>query len=598
MTELPEDRLGRLFAGIYGQPRAGQRLLSDDQLGAALATVNPLKDDPVIAVQQQFPGISLSVRQLGVVRLARELLSNYFAQPLFHPQLAEQLLAASGALLAAALPQDGWLLRRSHPLHSVLAQIEIMAAGWYPELPRAADTATLLAGWLRRTEPDMTEIERWMAEFSTRQQKVASRVAEGESGALRLDYARQTAARLLNRQLAGRALPDFIGASVSEHWSAAFQWTLLHHGERSPLWQKLVRGFGLLVWSLQPEAAEEEQRNKLTRVVSQVRTELLPLLDDVIADEQVRERLSEQLEVAFLCQLHNRQMDYQTVPPVPGGNLLDDAGVGVSQDFLAEVTAVKSGDWFVETGSGRRLQLLVKLDEYQQVLFGNQLGMKLITASFEEFAWQFSSAHISSVVKAVPLLEWSAERLNALAEQYRNKQRVREAESQVRFELEQKEAEERQRARQKAVKEARLLTATKQQHEAEQAALEATLEQVEQELEQVRRDSIAAEHGASEAQRRQRARLLVSGLTMGAWLSFHDDNGQQSRRKLAVILPSSGKYIFVDRIGTEKFEISREALIEGIAAGAIEVVRKDTRFDDALTRVVDGIRQDRGWGNG
>jgi len=598
VTESSEDRLGRLFAGIYGQPRAGQRLLSDDQLGAALITANPLKDDPVIAVQQQFAGISLSVRQLGVVRLARELLTNYFAQPLFHPQLAEQLLAASGALLAAALPQDGWLLRRSHPLHSVLVHVESMAAGWYPELPRAADTATLLASWLSRAELDVAEVERWVVDFSARQKKVASRVAEGESGTLRLDYARQTAARLLNRQLAGRSLPDFIVASVGEHWSAAFQWTLLHHGERSPLWQKLVRGFGLLVWSLQPEALAEDQRNNLVRVISQIRAELLPLLDDVIADEQVRERLSEQLEVAFLCQLHKRPMSYQVVPTVPGGNLLDDAGAGVSQDLLAEVAAVHSGDWFVETDSGRRLQLLVKLDEYQQLLFVNQLGMKLVSASFEEFAWQFSSAHISSVVLPVPLLEWSAERLNTLAQEYRTKQRAREAEYQTNLEQEQQELEERQKARQKAVREARQLAAAKQQQEAEREKLEKNLRQAEQELERERRDSIAAEHGASEAQRRQRARLLVSGLTMGSWLSFHDDKGEQSRRKLAVILPSSGKYIFVDRVGTEKFEVTRDDLIDGIATGAIEVVRKDTRFDDALTRVVDGIQQERGWRNG
>ncbi|MEE4252140.1 MAG: DUF1631 family protein, partial [Alcanivoracaceae bacterium] len=265
-----------------------------------------------------------------------------------------------------------------------------------------------------------------------------------------------------------------------------------------------------------------------------------------------------------------------------------------SQDLLAEVAAVAVGEWFVEPASGRRLQLLLKLDDYQQLLFVNQLGMKQVSASFEEFAWQFSSAQISSVVAAVPLIEWSAERLGALAEQYRERQQVREAEHQARIEEQMRIAEERDQARRKALKEARQLAAAQQRREAEEAALR----QSEAAVEQARRDSAAAEHGASEAQRRQRARLLVSGLTMGAWLLFHDDDGQQTRRKLAVVLPSSGKYIFVDRLGTDKYEITREALIGGVAAGAIEVVSKDSRFDDALNRVVDGIRQDRGWGNG
>lgn len=594
MTGSSEDRLGRLFSGLYGLPREGQTLLSDDQLRAALGAVDPHADDPVIAVQQRAPGVSLSVRQLGVVRLARQVLTDYFAQPLFHPDLGQQLLAASGALIAEAVPLDSWLLRRSHPLHGLVGLTEKVAAGWHPGLPQAADTAAVLAGWLHQPGLDLAEPSRWVEDMVQRQQRVAARVAESEAGALRLAYARQTAARLLNRQLAGRSLPDFIAEGVAGHWSDAFQWTLLHHGERSPLWQKLVRSFGLLVWSLQPEAAEEAQRSKLTRVISQVREELIPLLTQIIADEQVREQLVEQLEVAFLCQLHNRPMEYQPVAAVSGGNVLDDAGAAVSQDLLAEVAAVNTGDWFVEPASGRRLQLLLKLDDYQQLLFVNQLGMKQVGASFEEFAWQFSSAQISAVVAAVPLIEWSAERLNGLAEQYRERQQAREAEHQARLAEQLRITEERDQAKRKALKEARLLAAAQQQREAEQVALR----QTEADLEQARRDAVAAEHGASEEQRRQRARLLVSGLTMGVWLSFHDDNGQQTRRKLAVVLPSSGKYIFVDRIGTEKYEMTRDVLISEIAAGAIEVVRKDSRFDDALNRVVDGIRQDRGWGNG
>lgn len=594
MTGSTEDRLGKLFTGLYGLPREGQKLLSDDQLQAALISVDPHGEDPVIAVQQRLPGLSVSIRQLGVVRLARQVLSDYFAQPLFHPDLARQLLTASGAVIAAAIPHDSWLLRRTHPVHVLLRQVEQVAAGWYPDLPQAADTAAVLAGWLSQPELAVTESSRWLDDMTSRQQRIANRVAESEAGALRFAYARQTSARLLNRQLAGRALPDFIAQDVVQHWAGAFQWTLLHHGERSPLWQKLVRSFSLLVWSLQPEAAEPAQRDKLIRVVGQVREELLPLLDQIIADEQVREQLGERLEVAFLCQLHNRPMDYQPVAAVPGGNLLDDAGAAVSQDLLAEVAAVTIGEWFVEPTSGRRLQLLLKLDDYQQLLFVNQLGMKQVSASFEEFAWQFSSAHISAVVAAIPLIEWSAERLNALAEQYRERQQARETEHQARIEEQMRIAEERDQARRKALKEARQLAAAQQRREAEEAALQ----QSEAALEQVRRDAAAAEHGASEAQRRQRARLLVSGLPMGAWLLFHDDDGQPTRRKLAVVLPSSGKYIFVDRIGTEKYEITRDALIGGIAGGAIEVVSKDSRFDDALNRVVDGIRQDRGWGNG
>jgi hypothetical protein len=594
-----DDRLARLFAGLYGSQPASTVLIADAQVASALLAADPLAEDPVVAVQRAFPGQSLSVRQLGVIRLARELLRDYFAQPVYHPDLGQALMRASGSLIAEALPVNGWLLRPQHPVHALLALIERMATGWHPGLPQASETVSLLSGWLNQPAPAderLVSAEQGLQEHQQRQERITARVAESEFGVLRLNYIRQTSARSLNRLLAGRSVPDFMAESIARHWAGAFQWTLLHQGEQSPLWQKLVRGFGLLVWSVQPEAADASQRSKLTRVIDQIKSELMPLLDEVIADEGLRQQLREQVDIAHLSQLHARPMEHQPVPAITGGNALDDAGAGVSQDLLSEVAAIHVGDWFSEPATGRRLRLLLKLDQYQQLLFVNQLGMKQVSASFEAFAWQFSSAQISALVAPVPLREWSAERLATLADQYRQRQRSREQEHRARQEAVMEEAAAREKARNKALAEARQLTATRQQQVTEGEVLKQV--EVEVELELARRESIAAGHGASEAQRRQRARLLVSGLSMGMWLTFHDDKGEQTRRKLAVVLPSSGKYIFVDRLGTDKYEVLRDDLIAGIAAGAVDVVRKDSRFDDALTRVVDGIRQDRGWGDG
>ncbi|MFN3714505.1 MAG: DUF1631 family protein [Alcanivoracaceae bacterium] len=594
MTRPADDRLARLFAGLYGEVRQDRPAATDEQLRAWLASVDPATRDPLDEIQSREAGYSLSARQIGVIRLGHELLRAYFSQPVFHPELGHGLLSASGRLLAEALPVDGWLLRPQHPVHGLMALIETVACGWDPSLPQAMDICNTVSDWLRRSEPvadTLATAQLWWAEAQSRQERIAARVAESEAGALRLRYVRQVAARMLNRQLAGRPLPDFVVQDVVEQWSAAFQWALLNGGERSPLWQKLVRGFGLLVWALQPEAADTAQRGKLTRVVEQLRAELLPLLDDLVADELVRQRLNEQIEVAMLCQLNSRPMDYASVPPVAGGSLLDDAGAGVSQDLLSEVAAIHVGDWFMVPESGRRMRLQLKLDEYQQLLFVNQAGVRLVSASFEEFAWQFSSAAISAVVAPVPLIDWSSERLNALAEQYRVRQEARQTEHKALIEAQAREAEAREHARRKALDEARRLSDARQQQEQEQVALKAA----EEDLELTRRAAVAADHGVTEAQRRQRARLLVSGLTMGAWLIFHGETGVAIRRKLAVVLPSSGKYIFVDRVGTDKYDIGRDALIEAIASGAVEVASKDTRFDDALTRVVDGIRLERGF---
>jgi hypothetical protein len=594
VTRPADDRLTRLFAELYGDIRQDRPAATDSQLADWLAGVDPATRDPLAEIQRRQSGYSLSSRQIGVVRLGQELLRGYFAQPVFHTELGHRLLSASGGLMAAALPSEGWLLRPGHPVHELMVLIESVARGWDPSLPQASETSEVLCAWLQRSataDQTLAEARQWWADVQSRQQRIAVRVAESESGALRLRYVRQVAARMLNRQLAGRPLPDFMVQDVVDQWSGVFQWALLNGGERSLRWQKLVRGFGLLVWALQPEVADPEHRSKLTRVVEQVRAELLPLLDELVADEQVRQRLAEQIEVALLCQFNVRPMDYLPVPPIPGGSLLDDAGAGVSQDLLAEVEAIRVGDWFVVPESGQRIRLQLKLDEYQQLLFVNQAGVRVISASFEEFAWQFSSAAISAVVDPVPLIDWSSERLTALAEQYRQRQQARQAEHQARAQEEAQQTEARERARRKALEEARRLSDARQQQVREQQDLQAA----EAEVELARRAAVAANHGATDAQRRQRARLLVSGLTMGAWLVFHGETGVAIRRKLAVVLPSSAKYIFVDRGGTDKYEITRDALIDAIASGTVEVASKDTRFDDALNRVVDGIRLERGF---
>jgi len=595
----PVDTLGQLFAGLYGKTGSSLPEVVDADLVDMLALCDPLVGDIVAQLMARLEGKrALSVRQTGIVRVSANLLSDYFAQPVFHPSLAQQLLASSSRLIAEALAVNGWLMSKQHPVHELLLMIAEVAAGWYPEMPQSADIQQQLCSWLEGHDKDEMPEQRlgraktWLADFNVRQVKISERVALSEAGGLRQRYALQVVARTMNRQLAGRQLPDFMIEDVSLHWSAAFQWVLLQHGESSPEWQKLVRGFGMLVWSLQPEAGAEAERSKLTRIIDQIRQDLGPLLDQVIADESVRARLRDNLEIAHVCQLHNRPLSYDSVPSVAGGSALDSAGASISKDLLEEVAAVRIGDWFVEAESGRRLRLLLKLDEYQQLLFVNQLGMKLVSSSFEEFAWQFSSARISTVVAPVVMLDWVTERLNGLAEQYRARKKAHDAEQKEQQEAQQRIAAQREQARQKALLEARQLAEEKERHVAEQLALA----EAEKELERARREAAAVDHGISEAQRKQRARLLVSGLTMGAWLTFHDDEGVETRRKLAVVLPSSGKYIFVDRIGTEKTEMTREALIAGIADGAIDVVRKDSRFDDALNRVVDGIRQDRGWG--
>lgn len=585
------DKLGTLFAGLY--PAAAESAAADPgRLEKVLTGIDPATQDAcqVAAKRLEQP---LDARQTGVLRLAQAVLAEFFAQPVFHPELGRALLSSCGPLLAGALSSDGWLLRREHAAGRLLLTLADFARGWSPALPEADEQCRVMQGWLQQVgeqgvDEAAGQAQTWYQDWLSRRDKITARVCQSESGAMRLRHARQLVARTLNNQLRDRELPDFMVASM-DTWVSVFQWVLLNQGEQSPVWLRLTRSFALLVWSLQPAAAEEKARDKLNRVAAELKDALREVLGMAIANEAEREQLLEDIQVAHFCQQQGRALDWQEAPLVDGGSALDNAGASISRDLLAEVSAVNEGDWFVVMESGQRLQLLLKQDEHQQLLFVSQRGTREQTLSFEEFAWQFSTAAMSTLVQPTPMHDWVASRLEALAEKYRQAQRSRAQRAREEQAREARLREEREASWRKARAEAEQLEASQglvaEQPEDSESTSADTLS-----VGQQRREDAAAKHGATPEHRRKRARLLVSSLTMGAWLDFHDaeqDDAPAMRRKLAVVLPSSGKYIFVDDFGGEKYQLARQELIAGIAEGNITVVRKDARFDDALSRIME-----------
>ena len=53
------------------------------------------------------------------------------------------------------------------------------------------------------------------------------------------------------------------------------------------------------------------------------------------------------------------------------------------------------------------MQLHHRDDDHQQLLFLNQLGMKALACSFEEFVLQYSSGMIQPVAEVQSLSEWT-----------------------------------------------------------------------------------------------------------------------------------------------------------------------------------------------
>ena len=84
---------------------------------------------------------------------------------------------------------------------------------------------------------------------------------------------------------------------------------------------------------------------------------------------------------------------------------------------------------------------------------------------------------------------------------------------------------------------------------------------------------------------------LVLSMGIGTWLEFIGDSEQHFRAKLAAIIRSTGKYIFVNRNGMKIAEYYRPELIGSFRNDEIKVIDNTLLFDRALESVIHHLRE-------
>lgn len=86
---------------------------------------------------------------------------------------------------------------------------------------------------------------------------------------------------------------------------------------------------------------------------------------------------------------------------------------------------------------------------------------------------------------------------------------------------------------------------------------------------------------------------LADQMRSGAWVEFVNEDGAVSRAKLAAIIKSTGKYIFVNRVGMKVAEKSRVSLAVALREKKIRVLEGGLLFDAALESVIGQLRKDK-----
>jgi len=545
----------------------------------------------------------------GAAGLAQAFWQSWRRQSGLHNHLLEVLDPVRNLLTDA---EAGWATMPDHPLWSALATLQEAGMGYQPELGRAgekvlADLTRWVGALAAEGWPGLSAAlqEPWNQE-QKRLARLEQRLIDSERGQLRMRRAQQQAARLLNQQMAGRKLPAEVSAFLQNDWNRELQWCLLQHGDSGNEWRQRASLTSQLIASLQAPD-DDDGRQRLYALIPEIGPQLRDLLAPRAHDTALLEQQLAAIERQHLQLLRGQPLVCSPVELIVNHDPWLGAAPRLSSDLVESVRACETGQWFLRRDSETRLKLALKLDDSEQLLFVNRLGLKAWQTSFEEFALALATGAVNAlpVANGAAVLESLLEQWIARLEEQRQARSQALAEARRRADA---QARARVEAKAKAIAEARALAeALPALEPVEASAPEDANQSIGEEpaafamepesapepvVPDVPARSPQAGQAPTEHQLRG-ARQQTALLAVGSWVELDDEQGRSQRLKLAVKLPSSGKLIFVDREGSRRAEETHDRFAARLIDGSARILDQGRQFEDTLARVVNSLRRDR-----
>lgn len=379
-----------------------------------LKDIDDFSVPPWVAVMEKTEAIgdpaSPSREHTAVMRWLGKAMELWEKEFPLESRLANQCRRLKPLAAALAITDAGFMKPGAHPLHQLLDTIQERAIGWQSRLDRvgtaleeqitqAVDSSRV---WFQFHDTDLSKI---CADFSAaaekdqaRAQRMVQRVVEAEAGKVRTAAAKQEAARMINAILEKYPAPAEIGEFIKGPWYTSAQLLLLKFGTESENWKNMSATTETLMDSLQSlETADEQRRQRIFEVVTQLPNEMRRWLVSLHHDTEAVNEAMGMVEFIHLRILREQPIELQNIDPI----VIEDSHV-LEGDTSNSKTLKRwsEGQWFMleSEGSVLRVQLVLKGEESQQLLFTNMAGLKVMQLHFEEFVQLLINR------KAVPLL--------------------------------------------------------------------------------------------------------------------------------------------------------------------------------------------------
>lgn len=486
------------------------------------------------------------------------------------PDILGLLQQLRPTVIRSLLNSDSFLTHPRHPLHVVLDDICEWGIGWDHDLGKNGATyleqLKQLAAIGNTVTEEMIEVPPEYAahlealeELTERYRKVEARVCQSEQASMESLAVRRHIETVINDHVAGKSLPPPAVAFFHNTWRDILHRLYVVNGPKSKEWTSALQLTDKLVFCVVPNPErKQEQSSQIAAAIQSVKAILQKTSSDAGSLHQFDE----------LIAIFKKVLTGETLPLQPALALtsLEMNGVAttISSSIAQQVNQLKPGQWILSRTDGEglsRAKLATTFPDAGQLLFVNLLGAKPFTRSIEEvgLALNTKRAHLlvskklSSIALTITVDLFVKDYLKA------TNQHTPVGEQETL----------RKQSAEKALAEAKRLRETAAAKQKPTPAPATPLP--------------AEESGSVTAK--------VNALTIGSWLSMKNRLGEQMPCKVAVIYPSTGKMVIVDKSGLRVGEFMRPDLAKLIMKGEASIMEVSDSFESSLSRVIHSLRK-------
>lgn len=478
------------------------------------------------------------------------LVSMMFEFILDDRNLAAPMKALIGRLqipmVKVAIADKTFFSKGGHPARRLLNEMAMACLGWQESSDENQRKDSLfnkmeetVRSILTEFDTDMSIFERLLVDFRSfldkekrRAQILEQRTIDAEDGKAKSERARAQVDTELNRICAGKELPLAVTKLLREAWANVMFITSLKQGVESDEWRNCSATAQQLVWSV-TAAMDKDNRQSLLKLVPELLQKLRTGLESISFSPFETTNLFKQLEIVHLARLRG-----EVKPPVEA------------------VASVSAADLAAKASEMAAKNANMKAAMVEAQMRAQQAANTAAQASKEQ------NAAVTALV---------AESSSAPNELVQEQEPVA------------------------------ALAVSADLSPVSQAVAEPVVESVAEVVAFVEvAPAVESDHmfvvdeTISESVQADPQHLaLVNNITQGTWFEMQGDAGEKYRCRLAAIIRSVGKYIFVNRSGMKVAEESRESLAIALQTKRLTILDDGMLFDRALEAVIGTLREQR-----